>query len=92
MTGLIVVILTIRYAPVHYKYYQLQRRDFWYCMSAFNLGYGMFGSLLMIRSIRSEETDTVRRRKKLRMEVLIPLITGGCAQSLSYIPLILQNI
>ena len=41
-------------------------------MSVLNLGYGLAGTVMMVRAVRNERREQERRRKKLLTEILLP--------------------
>ena len=70
-TALIISIYLLIYSPAQFKFYQLNRIDFWYCMSAYNVGYAIIGSFFMIRNVKKEAAYEIRRRKRIILEVLL---------------------
>lgn len=71
VTALIIIIYLLIYSPAQFKYYQLYRIDFWYCMSAYNVGYAIIGSFIMFRNIKKETAYEIKRRKRITCEVLL---------------------
>ncbi len=70
-TVLIISIYLVIYSPADFKFYQLNRIDFWYCMSAYNVGYAIIGSVFMIRNVKNEAEYEIKRRKRIILEVLL---------------------
>ncbi len=68
----VIILACLRfYTPTHFKYYQLNRKDFWYVMSSFNVGYAMIGSVVMFRNIKKETVFEIKRRKRITLEILL---------------------
>ncbi|MHB8065357.1 MAG: ATP-binding protein [Ruminiclostridium sp.] len=70
-TAFIIVVFLIFYSPTQFKFYQLNRKDFWYSMSAFNIGYAIIGSIVMFRNIKNETANEIKRRKRVSLEVFL---------------------
>ncbi len=70
-TGILITILLIIYYPIYFKYYQLNRRDFWYVMSAYNIGYGIAGFIIIYRGIKNESDEKIRRNKRIITKVFV---------------------
>lgn len=70
-TALIIAVLLSIYSPEQFKFYQLNRKDFWYSMSAFNIGYTIIGCSMMFRSIKIETVYEIKRRKRIALEILL---------------------
>ncbi len=70
-TVLLISTFIFIYPPAQFKFFQLNRIDFWYCMSAYNVGYAVIGSILMFRSVNKESSYEIKRRKRIILEVLL---------------------
>lgn len=68
-TFILILILLIIYRPDYFNYFQKNRRDFWYSMSAYNIGYGIAGFIIAIRSIIHQMDLHIRRQKRLILKV-----------------------
>lgn len=71
VTLLVISTYLLIYPPGQFKFFQLNRIDFWYCMSVYNVGYAVIGSLLMFRSVKHESSSEIKRRKRIILEVLL---------------------
>lgn len=71
-TVFLIIGFLMCFSPLQFKKYQLSSHFFWRCMSLYNLGYGLIGSILIIVGIKSERKESVRQKKKLMVEILIP--------------------
>lgn len=67
----LIVTFIIIYRPVHFKYYQLYRKDFWYVMTAYNIGYCIAGSIIAIRSLKHEFNLQIRRQKRIILKIFL---------------------
>lgn len=54
-TILLIIAILFIYKPINFKYYQLHSKSFWYVMSAYNIGYAVWGFISMLGGIRREE-------------------------------------
>lgn len=70
-TLLVITTYLLIYPPAQFKFFQLNRIDFWYCMSIYNVGYAVIGSVLMFRSVMKESSYEIKRRKRIILEVLL---------------------
>ena len=70
-TALIITIYLLIYSPAQFKFYQLNRIDFWYCMSAYNVGYAIIGSIIMFRNVKKEASYEIKKRKRTILEILL---------------------
>ncbi|OPX44094.1 sensor protein ZraS [Ruminiclostridium hungatei] len=64
-TILIIIVILFIYHPTNFKYYQLHSKSFWYVMSAYNIGYAVWGFIAMLGGIVREEDMAVKRRKRI---------------------------
>lgn len=71
LTALIISTYIVIYPPAQFKFYQLNRIDFWYCMSAYNVGYAVIGSIFMFRNVKYEGAYEIKRRKRIILEALL---------------------
>ena len=71
-TAILIAVLMIIFLPWKFKLYQQTSPAFWYSMSVLNLGYGLAGTVMMVRAVRNERREQERRRKKLLTEILLP--------------------
>ncbi|HHV13122.1 MAG TPA: HAMP domain-containing histidine kinase [Clostridiales bacterium] len=71
LTVLIISVYLFIYPPAQFKFFQLNRVDFWYCMSLYNIGYAVIGSIIMFRSVKNESSHEIKRRKRIILEVLL---------------------
>ena len=62
--------LMLIYNPLNIRYYQLNDRVFWYVLTAFNVGYGIIYTVLMLSSFLGER-NTQARNQKRRVAILI---------------------
>ncbi len=70
-TVILISILLIIYYPIYFKHYQLHRRDFWYVMSAYNIGYSIAGFIIIHRGIKNESDEKIRRNKRIVTKVFV---------------------
>jgi anti-sigma regulatory factor (Ser/Thr protein kinase) len=70
-TAVIICVCLFIYSPMDFKYYQLNRKDFWYVMTSFNVGYAIIGSVIMFINIRRETVYEIKRRKRITLEILL---------------------
>ncbi len=70
-TGLIICILLIVYNPIYFKYYQNHNRNFWYAMSAYNIGYAIAGCIIMFKGLQNESDLKARRKNRISMEIFL---------------------
>lgn len=68
-TILLIIAILFIYKPINFKYYQLHSKSFWYVMSAYNIGYAVWGFISILGGIRREEDMAVRRRKRIILKV-----------------------
>ncbi|MGI6012530.1 MAG: sensor histidine kinase [Ruminococcus sp.] len=71
-TAAVILCLLLLFSPLKFKEYQMTSPAFWYCMSAYNLGYALVGTGIIIKGIQKEGRESVRRWKKLLVEIMIP--------------------
>ncbi len=70
-TVILISILLIIYYPIYFKHYQLNRRDFWYVMSAYNISYSIAGFIIIYRDIKDESDEKIRRNKRIITNVFV---------------------
>lgn len=70
-TATIILACIIIYSPTQFKYYQLNTKNFWYSMSAYNIGYAIIGCFIMFKNIKNEASFEIKRRKKITVGVLL---------------------
>ena len=78
-TVILISILLLVYYPIYFKHYQLHRRDFWYVMSAYNIGYSIAGFIIIHRGIKNESDEKIRRNKRVITKVFSVWVIRGAA-------------
>ena len=68
------LILIFIYNPLKTTWYQHNDRVFWYVFTAYNVGYGIYYTYLMLSAIFSERNSQARKQKRLVAILLLPAI------------------
>lgn len=72
ITAFVIIIIILFYHPTQFKYYQLYRKDFWYVITVFNIGYALAACSIMFRYICGEADQEIRKRKRTILKVFLP--------------------
>ena len=62
-TAILIAVLMIIFLPWKFKLYQQTSPAFWYSMSVLNLGYGLAGTVMMVRAVRNERREQSEEEK-----------------------------
>ena len=61
-TAILIAVLMIIFLPWKFKLYQQTSPAFWYSMSVLNLGYGLAGTVMMVRAVRNERREAKKKK------------------------------
>lgn len=71
-TLFLILLFLFFFSPLQFKKYQLTSFPFWCSMSVYNLGYAAVGTAVIIKGVLNERKESVRKRKKLLAEIMLP--------------------